>query len=71
MCRTFVNFGVPFETSSDVRPESFVQVTKDFIKRWGIHHRVSSAYGSMSNGRTELAVKATKELLMKKLPPND
>jgi len=55
----FVTFGVPVEISSDSGPKFSAKVTKDFLKRWGIHHRMSSAYHPMSNGRAELAVKAT------------
>ena len=33
------------------------------MKRWGTKHRLSSAYFPQSNGRAELAVKATKRLL--------
>ena len=56
---TFVTFAVPVEISSDVGPEFSAKVTKDFFKRWGIHHRMSSAYRTMSNSKAELAVKVT------------
>ena len=35
----------------------------DFYKRWGIKHRLSSAYFPQSNGRAEVAIKFTKRLL--------
>ena len=35
-----------------------------FLRKWGIKHRMSSAYFAASNGRAELAVKAKKRLLM-------
>ena len=64
MSRIFVTFGVPVEVSSNAVTEFSAKVTKDFIKQWGIHHRMSSAYHLMSNGREEQALKATKRLLM-------
>ena len=67
---TFVTFGLPVEISSDGVSEFFAKVIKDFIKRRGIHYRMSSAYHRLSNGRAELAVKATKRLLMKNVGPN-
>ena len=42
----------------------------DFFKRWGIRHRLSSVSLPSSNGRAELAVKATKRLLMDNVSPN-
>ena len=68
--RIFVTFGVPVEISSDGGPEFSAKVTKDFLKRWGIHHRMSSAYHPVSNGRAELAVKASKRLLMENIGSN-
>jgi hypothetical protein len=44
--------------------------TKVFLSDWNIHHRVSSAYHSQSNGRAEVAVKSAKRLLRKNLGPN-
>ena len=35
-----------------------------------MHHLMSSAYHPMSNGKTELAVKATKQLLIENIGPN-
>merc|ERR1712082_368089 len=34
-----------------------------FCKKWGIHHRLSSAGYPQSNGRAELAVKTAKRIL--------
>ena len=56
-------FGVPVELSSDQGPEFMGDETQDFLLRWGIKHRDSAAYHPQSNGRAELAVKATKRLL--------
>ena len=59
----FGTFGVPEELSSDGGKEFIADVTQDFFLRWGIKHRLSSAYNPQSNGRAELAVKSTKRLL--------
>ena len=68
--RLFVTFGVPTEISSDGGSEFVAGETKEFYKRWGIKHRLSSAYLPSSNGRAELAVKSTKRLLMDNISPN-
>ena len=61
--RTFATFGVPIELSSDGGPEFVAAETKDFLDRWGVKHRLSSAYNPRSNGRAEVSVKAMKRLL--------
>ena len=40
----FATFGVPEEISSDGSPEFTAFVTQDFMRKWDIKHRVSSAY---------------------------
>ena len=55
----FSTFGVPEEISSDGGPEFSASMTADFLSLWEIHHRVSSAYYPQSNGRAEVAVKAS------------
>ena len=62
--RLFVTFGVPIEIASDGGPEFIAKETEDFLKRWGIRHRLSFVAFPSSNGRAELAVKMTKRLLM-------
>ena len=68
--RVFATFGVPREISSDGGPEFTASETLDFLDRWGSHHRLSSAYHPQSNGRAEVAVKATKRLLEKNIGPD-
>ena len=68
--RLMVTFGVPEELSSDGGPEFIADETQAFLKRWGIQHRLSSAYHSSSNGRAELAVKTAKRLIMDNVGPN-
>ena len=66
----FVTFGVPVEISSDGGPEFTARETDNFLKTWGVRHRLSSAYHAQSNGRAELAVKSTKRLLRENVGPN-
>ena len=66
----FGPFRVPEEISSDVGSEFTAFVTQDFTGKWGIKHRVSSAYFPQSNGRAEVAVKAAKRFLMSNISPN-
>ena len=65
----FATFGVPEELSSDGGPEYSAGQTQDFLHRWGVRHRVSSAYFPQSNGRAEVAVKTAKCLLMSNTGP--
>ena len=37
----FIRFGVLAKLSSDGGPEFVVSATKDFLKRWGVKHRLS------------------------------
>ena len=42
---------------------------QSFLRAWGVHHRVSSAYYPQSNGRAELAVKVAKRILLENVGP--
>ena len=66
----FATFGVLEEISSDGGPEFTAFVTQDFMRKWDIKHRGSSAYFPQSNERAEVAVKAAKRLLMSNISPN-
>ena len=59
----FMVFGVPEELSSDGQSTYTSQETKDFLKAWGVRHRLSSTYFPHSNTRAELGVKAMKRLM--------
>ena len=61
---------MPEEISSDGGPKFTAFVTKDFMRKWDIKHRVSSAYFPQSNGRAEVAVKVAERLLMSYISPN-
>ena len=63
-------FGIPAILSTD---GAFVFTSKamdDFCRRWGIHHRVSSAYRARSNKRAEVGVKQSKRLILDNLLPD-
>lgn len=65
----FATFGVPQELSSDGGPEFTASTTREFLQRWGVRHRISSAYFPQSNGRAEVAVKSAKRLLRSNVGP--
>ena len=66
----FSRFGIPSEMASDGGPEFVASITTEFLHRWGVSHRKSSAYLSQSNGRAEVAVKTAKRLLRSNIGPN-
>jgi hypothetical protein len=43
---------------------------REFLKRWGVSHRVSSVDYPQSNGRAELAVKSSKRIIRDNTQPN-
>ena len=65
----FATFGVPEEISSDGGPEFTAKGTQDFLRLWGVRHRVSSVSFPQSNGRAEVAVKTAKRLLLSNTGP--
>ena len=65
----FATFGVPEELSSDGGPEFTAGETENFLRLWGVRHRLSSAGFPQSNGRAEVAVKTAKHLLMSNTGP--
>ena len=61
--RIFVTFGISDELSSDGGPEFTATATQQFLRDWGVRHRVSSVGFPHSNCRAEIAVKTTKRLI--------
>ena len=61
---------MPEELSSDGGPEYISKDFQDFLKTWGVQHRLSSAYHPQSNGRAEVTVKAMKRLLRNNVDHN-
>ena len=71
MCRqTFIAFGVPVELSSDGAPDYSSSEFRIFLERWGVQHRMSSAYFPASNGQEEVAVKQAKRALQNNVNKN-
>ena len=65
----FVTHGAAEELSSDGGPEYTASDTHQFLKRWGLAHRLSSAYHPHSNLRAELGVKVIKRMLRENISP--
>ena len=61
--RTFVTFGIPDECATDGGPEFTAAATQQFLKEWGVHHRLSSVAFPHSNCRAEIGVKTVKRLI--------
>ena len=59
----FTSYGTPEEFSSDGGPQLTSKQFDDFLKFWGVHHRLSSVEYPQSNGRAELGVKSMKRLI--------
>jgi hypothetical protein len=66
----FTRFGVPSELSSDGGPAFVSREFQEFLKIWGINHRLSSVAYPQSNGRAELAVKSAKRIVAQNTGPN-
>ena len=60
---TFSTYGIPDTLTSDGGPEFSAHSTRDFLKSWSVHHRISSAYNPHGNCRAEVAVKSIKRLI--------
>ena len=59
----FVTFGIPVELASDGGPGFVASETQNFLKSWGISHRLSSVAYPHSNCRAEVGVKTAKRLI--------
>ena len=65
----FIAHGAAEELSSDGGPEYTALVTEQFLRRWGVAHRQSSAYHPHANLRAELGVKVVKRMLRENISP--
>ena len=66
----FMTFNIPEEISTDTGPQMMSEAVQNCLSRWGVKHRLSSAYFPHSNSRAELAVKTGKRLLRDNMSAN-
>ena len=59
----FVAYGVSEELSSDGGPQFMSKSFQNFLKLWGVKHRLSSVAFPQSNGRAEVTVKSAKQII--------
>ena len=63
--QVFAVTGAPNCLKTDGGPQFTARFTRDFLKRWGVTHIVSSPHYPQSNGHAEAAVKSVKRLVLK------
>ncbi|KAK3894918.1 hypothetical protein Pcinc_001366 [Petrolisthes cinctipes] len=63
MRQYFQRWGAPESISTDGGTNLTSEEMSNFLERWGVERRVSSAHFPQSNGRAEAAVKSAKRLL--------
>ncbi len=61
--RTFATYRIPDECATDGGPQFTAGSTQQFLKEWGVHHRLSSVAFPHSNCRAEIGVKTVKRLI--------
>jgi hypothetical protein len=69
MLNYFATFGVPQTIASDGGPPFTSIEYLNFLRRWKIQQRLSSAYYPQSNGRAEVGVKTAKRILLGNINP--
>ena len=60
----FMDYGIPEELSTNGGPQFIADSFEQFLKKWGVSHRTSSADYPKSNGRAEIAVKSSKRIII-------
>lgn len=61
----FAATGAPSALRTDGGPQFVARHTRDFLRRWGVTHQVTTPHFPQSNGHAEAAVKAVKRLVKK------
>ena len=65
----FVTYGIAEELASDGGPEFTAAFTQQFLRDWGVAHRLSSVAYPHSNTRAEIGVKSAKRMIMENTGP--
>ena len=65
----FARYGIAKEISTDGQRTLCSAEMEDFLARWGVRHRISSAYHPHANKHAEVAVKQVKRLVEGNLGP--
>ena len=53
----------PRKLSTDNRPQFIATTFPNFLQTWGVKHCLSLAFHAQSNGRAELGIKTSKQIL--------
>lgn len=61
----FAATGVPTTLRTDGGHQFTARLTREFLRRWGVEHQISTPHYPQSNGHAESAVKAAKRLIQK------
>ena len=61
--RIFVTYGISEELTSDGGTQFTAHATQEFLKNWGVSHRLTSVAYPHGNTRAELGVKTVKRML--------
>ena len=67
---TFATFGIPDECATDGGPQFTAAATCQFLKEWGVDHRLSSVVFPYSNCRVEITAKTVKQIITDNTTPN-
>ena len=63
LIEAFTNWGIPEILVTDGGPQFTAHTTQEFLRKWGVHHRITSAYNPHANLRAETGVKSMKRIL--------